>query len=566
MAEGVIRGRWSMITGGKGGRPTRRRSLLIRVILGVITVTAIIHSALFLGIDQVVSRQFDDLHQERLDRLADQVDGRIQEELRRLSSLTGLLARDADLINSTYYHLYLEGERHHPAAAVSRQADAFELKRVALWAASDKREIASSRPSDSTAFVPHADGAGASVVFEEGAFWLVAQAPIEHNNVDIAWLVTATPLEELVTSLRETHSARIDRAAGTSVGSDTRRIELTGDPDPSQAALDVRAPDTVARALDEVKTLLTITLAIAAVLLAFALVVVLRIQLRPVGALVEHLGRIARGEFGYQAPLPRRSGEFSRLVQAFNEMSQDLARLRDVERRMQHQEQLSAIGRVAARVAHDINNPLTVISSVTATLQRDGTLSEQQREMVDMIDHHTERCSRTVQELLEYGRPVTPRLQQVDLHALVAGIVTRQARRWQIPIDLEPEAVGAQTTVELDPVLTEQMLDNLIDNAAQASPEGSIRVRIAETPDDCRIEVLDDGPGFASNEREQVFEPFFTTKQGGTGLGLASVLRVVRAHNGDIELGPGPGGQVRIRLPLRQERGTQQGPHPMIDA
>ncbi|WP_026279651.1 HAMP domain-containing histidine kinase [Thioalkalivibrio sp. ALJ16] len=557
MSEAVIPGRWSLHR-GQTQTPGRRRSLLIRVILGVITVTAIIHSALFLGIDQVVSRQFDDLHQERLDRLADQVDGRIQDELRRLSSLTGLLARDSDLINSTYYHLYLEGEQHHPAAAVSRQAEAFELQRVSLWAASDQREIASSRPSDSVIFPPQGEREGAAVVFADGSFWLVGQAAIEHNNVNIAWLVTATPLEELVTSLRETHSARIEPAAGVSVGPDVRRIELTDDRDPSRAALDVRAPDTVARALDEVKTLLTITLAIAAVLLAFALVVVLRIQLRPVGALVEHLGRIARGEFGYQAPLPPGSGEFSRLVLAFNDMSRDLARLRDVERRLQHQEQLSAIGRVAARVAHDINNPLTVISSVTATLQREGTLGERQQEMVNMIDHHCERCSRTVQELLEYGRPVTPRIQPMDLHALVAGVAARQSRRWQIPVILEPETGTGLSPVELDPLLTEQMLDNLIDNAAQAAPHRPVRVRITEGAGDCRIEVLDEGPGFAASEREQVFEPFFTTKRGGTGLGLASVLRVVRAHNGDIDLGPGPGGQVRIRLPLRQDREALQ--------
>lgn len=537
------------------------RSLLVRVILGVVAVTVIIHSALFLGIDQVVSRQFDDLHHERMDRLAEQVDERIREELRRQSRLTELLARDADLINSTYYHLYLEGEQHHPEAAVRRQAEAFELEQVSLWAASDGRKVASSRSSgDTMAFNPAGDGREAFVAFEEGGFWLVARQAIEHNNVDIAWLVTATPLDELVASLRDTHSARIERALGEQAGDDVRRISLTGASDPSRAALDVMAPDTVARALDEVKALLTVTLAIAALLLAIALVVVLRIQLRPVDTVVEHLGRIARGEFGYQAPQPSGAGELSRLVQAFNDMSRDLARLRDVERRLQHEEQLSAIGRVAARVAHDINNPLTVISSVAANLQRDATLADQQREMVNMIDHHCERCSRTVQELLEYGRPVTPRIQRVDLHTLLAGVVSRQSRRWQIPIRLEPATGDDLPEPELDPILVEQMLDNLIDNAAQAAPDGSVEVRLGVDGGDCHIEILDEGPGFAVSEREQVFEPFFTTKRDGTGLGLASVLRVVRAHNGDIELGEGHGGRVRIRLPLHQETGVLEEP------
>jgi signal transduction histidine kinase len=272
-------------------------------------------------------------------------------------------------------------------------------------------------------------------------------------------------------------------------------------------------------------------------------------QLRPLGRLTQAVAGVGRGEF---APLPEPAGEdeIARLLRAYNAMTADLAKLRDLERRVQQQERLSAIGRMATRVAHDMNNPLAVIRGIAELMARQSARDgdRQAREDADLLLHHVQRCRRTVEQLLAYGRPVRLAAEPHDLNRLCAAMTDRWSRQ-NTRREVAFQAAGAPLPANVDPDQLERVMDNLLDNARDAA-EGPIRVNLREEGGWAEIRVRDDGPGFPPEARAHLFEPFHTTKRGGSGLGLASCLAIVEAHGGGMALGEGPGGEVVVRLPV----------------
>ncbi|MBE0510719.1 MAG: HAMP domain-containing histidine kinase [Gammaproteobacteria bacterium] len=536
-----------------------RDSLLVRVVLGIVVVALLVSIPLFVGIDHLVTRQFEAVHAERVQRAAHQVKIGVENEMLRLGELAGLLAADTDLNNSAYYHLYLEGELDHPQAAVERIAQAFRLVSVSLYQA------------DGIPVTHHGDYPAPlllstdetqltrSGVYQQGdRLWLVAQVGLVYNSNLLAWLVIADPLDRLLRGLEETYLASIrvieanEPPASVNSGVFSLAIEPT-----RHLQLLVEIPDTVGHAIAAVKRLLSILLPFAVLLLAIALALLLHWQLRPVTALSASIAAVGRGEFGHHLPIPNSGGELRNLIHAFNTMSADLAQLREVERRLHHQEQLSAIGRVAARVAHDINNPLTVISSAATMLHRRLPSGSSEAEDAGLIRHHTERCIRTVEALLQYGRPVKPRTQNLDPTSLLQDILRRRnsqagmAGRFALHGKEQP-----LPPIEADPLLFEQMLDNLLNNAVEAAPDGTVILTLSQGERQLVLDVSDTGPGFSNETQAHLFEPFFTTKSGGTGLGLASCLAIARAHGGDIEVLQGEGGRVRVYWPLTR-RGNE---------
>ena len=235
------------------------------------------------------------------------------------------------------------------------------------------------------------------------------------------------------------------------------------------------------------------------------------------------------------------------LVDAFNRMSDDLKRLRRLEREAQHREQLSAIGRVAARVAHDLNNPLTVISNVAHLVAAREDIDSQLRADMQLVLHHCKRSIATIEALLAYGRPIRLKPQEIDLGALCEGIARRWAGRYA-DVRLTFSGAPLPLPVSADPYRVEQMLDNLLDNARSFG--GKVEVAVGRKDERAFVRVADDGPGFSAEAHEHLFEPFFTTRTGGTGLGLASCLAIARAHGGDLDVDAGPPAALTVWLPL----------------
>jgi two-component system sensor histidine kinase PilS (NtrC family) len=263
-----------------------------------------------------------------------------------------------------------------------------------------------------------------------------------------------------------------------------------------------------------------------------------------------------RLRLGYSSfPLQDRAGRMMGTAVIF----QDLTQLRAMEEAMERSQRLADLGRVAAGLAHELRNPLASLSG-SIELLRDQA-GEDERRLLGIALREAERLDDLVTDFLRFARPPPIRRERVDLAALLAETLEVFAR--------DPAAAGVQIERELrvseadcDPGQIRQVAWNLLLNAAQAlAGRGTVRVRCAPVEDgDVRFEVEDDGPGIADADQPRIFLPFHTTKSGGTGLGLATVQRIVDAHAGSVTVRshPGEGTRFTVRLPS----GGANGPGP----
>lgn len=527
------------------------RPLWLRVVLVLVGLIGLTTAALFFGVDHFVSLRFKSVHEERLLRLVAQTRQTVDRELAQMAAIAALLVNDIDLINSAYYHLHLEGGREHPQAAAERIAKGFKIEAVSLWDSRDHRvATAGTRVSPLPLVFPLSAGGApvrAEVRWVNGDVWVVAAATLHHKENVLARIQLARPLSVLFgAAMTPAGDEAVRLATGVEPPPGAVRVVINDAAEPP-VAVDVTAPDPVALALADVKRILALVMAVFGVVLVVGLALFLRRLFRPVLDLIEAALAVGRGDFGRK--VSGGSSEVAGLVAAFNEMSAGLTRLRQLERQVQHQEQLSAIGRVAARVAHDLNNPLTVISSVAGLVARRRDADPQLADDMRLILHHCERSIVTIEALLAYGRPIRLRRQEFDLGATCADIARRWGQR-AAEVALQVDIPATPVMVSADPYQLEEMLDNLLDNARSVGR----RVELAVGARDGRacVRVTDDGPGFSPEAREHLFEPFFTTRTGGTGLGLASCLAIARAHGGDIEVEPGPPAAVTVWLPAAE--------------
>jgi two-component system sensor histidine kinase PilS (NtrC family) len=232
---------------------------------------------------------------------------------------------------------------------------------------------------------------------------------------------------------------------------------------------------------------------------------------------------------------------------------QDLTHVVEMEEQLRRSERLSAVGQLAAGLAHEIRNPLASLSGAIELLAADlpkGDASS--RTLREIVQRETARLNRLVSDFLTYARPGIGRAEPVPLRPLFEELRELVARDATHPVDVEmdvPEALRALG----NPDQLRQVFWNLILNAAQSEPaDAKVRVR-AEARSDSELEVSieDRGCGIAPDALERIFEPFFTTRAKGTGLGLATVHRVVEAHGGRIAVSSerGKGTTVRVFLP-----------------
>ena len=283
-----------------------------------------------------------------------------------------------------------------------------------------------------------------------------------------------------------------------------------------------------------------IVLVIALALSAGVVFVVDRTISRPLLALEAAAGRLARGDLAARVS-PARDDEIGSLARRLNEMAEELD-LR--QRRLLESERLAGIGRLAAGVAHEINNPLGVMLGYARLLERrdDEDIKRDARSVLKEVA----RCQAIVAGLLDLARPARLALAKTD----VAAIAREVAERAKEDGDVDVRARG-DVTAMVDEGKVRQILQNLIKNAVEAAPRGRVVVDVdGDAMADVRIRVCDSGPGIAPELRERLFEPFATTKDTGTGLGLAVSSSLAHAHGGALALVDGAAGATfELRLP-----------------
>jgi len=271
-----------------------------------------------------------------------------------------------------------------------------------------------------------------------------------------------------------------------------------------------------------------VAFAVATLLAAVLGVYIARSVARPVARLEAGAARVAAGDLDSRIEVEG-ADELARLAASFNRMT---AALKDNQGRLIESEKLAGIGRLAAGVAHEINNPLGVILGYVRILQRDagGKVAED----LSIVADETRRCQQIVDGLLDLSRPARAQDERVVLGQLCREVVDR-LRDTEIvkceQVTIEGDAVVAGSAQKLRQVVT-----NLIQNALDAAgTQGHVAVAIrSDAVGSARLAVADDGPGISEKDAQRLFEPFFTTKPKGTGLGLAVARAIARAHGGDI--------------------------------
>ena len=240
------------------------------------------------------------------------------------------------------------------------------------------------------------------------------------------------------------------------------------------------------------------------------------------------------------------------LIELRRSERQQAAALSEARERLARNGTLAALGQLAGTVAHEVRNPLAVIRSMVQTAREDAIdgLTDAASEGLGVALDEIDRLDRVIDGVLALARPPTPRPDTVSTLALLDR-VRALGDRLVAEKGLRLLTDGADSALDADPDLMCQALLDLVANAAQLAPPGSPITLKAEAADGrVRITVDDHGPGVPAEIRPRVFEPFFTTRPDGTGLGLAVVRQIVRAHGGSVAVDDAPGGGARFVIEL----------------
>jgi len=237
---------------------------------------------------------------------------------------------------------------------------------------------------------------------------------------------------------------------------------------------------------------------------------------------------------------------------------QDVTDVRRFERDARRQQQLAAVGQMAAGIAHELRNPLASMSGSIQVLRQDLPLNDEQSQLMDIVLRESERLNETISSFLAYARPQRVAPTCLDIARLVQDTTTllrngTDVKDWHVvEVDVPAEPVWC----EADENQIRQILWNLASNGLRAMTSGG-RLRLSSRTerggDEVTITVHDEGFGIPSDELDNLFQPFRSSFDKGTGLGLAIVHRIVSDHDGSIQVSStvGEGTTVRVRLPAR---------------
>lgn len=227
-----------------------------------------------------------------------------------------------------------------------------------------------------------------------------------------------------------------------------------------------------------------------------------------------------------------------------------------LERREFQLEKLAAIGQVTSTVVHEIRNPLSSIKMGLTTLMSRVKLEERDQRCLDVAKREVIHLESMLRDILDYGKPQNFQFVSQDLNLVIRMTLDSLVDELkQSHIQIVMELSKTLPPVQVDSERYNQVLRNLVLNAAQAMPDGgkvSIRTAYIEADNNVEIVVEDNGHGMEADTVSHIFEPFFSTKAGGTGLGLPIVEKIMTAHNGTIKVNSvwEKGTTIRMTLPV----------------
>jgi len=302
-----------------------------------------------------------------------------------------------------------------------------------------------------------------------------------------------------------------------------------------------------------------------------------RVVYRPVKELIDGTHRVREGDLNYRLPV-RSDDELGYLAAGFNKMTAEVAgvqakieeqvrrktaELEHIHRTLLSSEKMASVGKLAATVAHEINNPLFGILTYARLVER-GVLKsdipnrDEMAEQLQTIERESKRCGELVKNLLTFSRQKPSERQPTDLNTIVGHAVLLVKHKLEMQnIELVERLADGLPPVDCDANQIQQVALVLMMNASEAMPSGGRLEVITEldgSSGEAALRVKDTGCGIPEDVLPRIFDPFFTTKedQNRTGLGLAVAHSIVEQHGGEIKVdsAPGKGTEFRVALPL----------------
>jgi signal transduction histidine kinase len=280
-----------------------------------------------------------------------------------------------------------------------------------------------------------------------------------------------------------------------------------------------------------------------------------RLIVRPVEYLRSGVMQLAGQNFHAEVPISS-NDELGDLAKAFNAMAVSLRQARDEQQQRFQKDKLSALGELSAALAHEIRNPIGVINTAAALLEKPDTNPKKSAELTRMLREESMRVNNLVQDFLQLSRYRQPEFALIDpMLPLERALGTALAGRANIHVNKHLE--HGDIRISADANLLQQAWGNILTNALQAigEREGKLTVTSVREDGHVLIAVEDSGPGISPEAMPRLFEPFFTNKEQGTGLGLTIANTLVDANGGSLKIlePEKTGAKFGMRFPIHEQ-------------
>jgi signal transduction histidine kinase len=304
------------------------------------------------------------------------------------------------------------------------------------------------------------------------------------------------------------------------------------------------------------RTALTLAIALLGTLLAGGMGLLLsRIVIRPVESLRDGVLKVAAQDFRAAIPV-RGDDELADLARAFNTMATSLRNARDEQQRAFQRDKIAAMGELSLAMAHEIRNPIGVLSTAAQLLEKAAGDRERQADLIRMIREETARLDALLRDFQQLARHRKPQFETIPLQKpLEAAVRYRLAGRPDVVVKREYD--HGDHRIQADSELLQQAWTNLINNALEAigAAPAVLTLRSWREGATLCIALDDNGPGVPIERVPRLFEPFYTSKEHGSGLGLTITNTLVEANGGRLEYAPGRGGGASFVMRFAEAAG-----------
>ncbi len=249
----------------------------------------------------------------------------------------------------------------------------------------------------------------------------------------------------------------------------------------------------------------------------------------------DHAIAIIRGLAEHEMCLPYAIENLHNYVRELNISNEKLANTQEA---LKQSEKLAGLGQLSAGIAHELNNPLGIITMYSNILKDDSRPEDPIRKDLELIVEQAERCKKIVGGLLNFARKNQVNFTDVDINKLMEHSISSVILPVNIKVSLDSQVKMPEVYLDYDQMV--QVFTNLLKNAVEAMPEagGNILIKVTDTNDEIVVYIIDNGSGISKENMPKLFTPFFTTKAigKGTGLGLPIIYGIVKMHKGNISV------------------------------